>query len=512
MSKRNIETSIEGTADMTQPENFDLRSQDVASDKVAELLRLFPEIRTEGGRLDFDRLKLTLGQSVDVGKERFGTSWPGKAECFKTIQAPSLGTLRPCLKKSINFDTTENLIIEGDNLEVLKLLQKSYLGQVKMIYIDPPYNTGKDFIYPDNYTESLQTYLQYTGQVDAEGRKFGTNTDTDGRFHSKWLSMMYPRLFLAKNLLRRDGVIFISIDEHEVANLKKLCDEIYGEENFCCQFVWHTEGNTDNQYSIKVVHEYILCYYRDYTMADRAIGRVVDPNTPEASNLWKGIADNNINKNSPANPPDIIELPIGFPCAEESLTYKRKEVDEEFFKVTRHEKYISDEIQHAYGIEKKSGLPVKLDDLVVKAHKLVQPCRIYGGFANRNKLIQFIENGCQPIIDDGTPLTFYLNSNAAVRYQREEHGDCLRLPEASWANSVSPKDWLRGRWYHSGLLCRFGHDGRGLFVGEFRIKIEAQVYSGPAARARRGNITTEPDGYMRWACWRGVETTRSEAS
>ena len=143
-----------------------------------------------------------------------------------------LGHARPCQDESVNFDTTENLIIEGDNLEVLKLLQKSYLGKVKMIYIDPPYNTGNDFIYPDNYTESLQTYLEYTGQVDAEGKKFGTNTEADGRFHSKWLNMMYPRLYLARNLLREDGVVFISVDDHETENLKPLCSEMFGEENF----------------------------------------------------------------------------------------------------------------------------------------------------------------------------------------------------------------------------------------------------------------------------------------
>ena len=143
-------------------------------------------------------------------------NWPGKAECFKTIQAPSTGALLPCPGESVHFDTSENLIIEGDNLEVLKLLQKSYLGKVKLIYIDPPYNTGNDFIYPDNYSESLRTYLEYTGQVDAEAKKFGTNTDADGRFHSKWMNMMYPRLYLARNLLREDGVIFISIDDSEV--------------------------------------------------------------------------------------------------------------------------------------------------------------------------------------------------------------------------------------------------------------------------------------------------------
>src|SRR5512139_3106713 len=156
-------------------------------------------------------------------------TWPGKADCFKTIQMPSLGTLRPCPEESVNFDATENLIIEGYNLEVLKLLQKSYLGKVKMIYIDPPYNTGNDFIYPDNYTESLRTYLEYTGQVDSEGKKFGTNTEADGRFHSKWMNMMYPRIYLSRNLLRSDRVLFISIGETELGNLLKLGDELFGE-------------------------------------------------------------------------------------------------------------------------------------------------------------------------------------------------------------------------------------------------------------------------------------------
>lgn len=246
-----------------EPEKLDLRSHDIAEDKRQELLRLFPEIRTEGGKLDFDRLKQALGESVDIGKERYGMNWPGKANCFKTIQMPSLGTLRPCPEESVNFDTTENLIIEGDNLEVLKLLQKSYLGKVKMIYIDPPYNTGNDFIYPDNYSESLQTYLEYTGQVDAEGRKFGTNTDTDGRFHSKWLNMMYPRLYLARNLLREDGVMFISIDDGEVNGLRRICDEVFGEENFVATVIWqkvYSPKNTARHFSED--HDYILVYAR----------------------------------------------------------------------------------------------------------------------------------------------------------------------------------------------------------------------------------------------------------
>ena len=193
-------------------DKLNLQSLNIPEEKREELLRLFPEVRTEGGQIDFDRLRLALGDMVDTGKERYGLNWPGKSACFKAIQTPSMGTLLPAPEESVNFDTTENLIIEGDNLEVLKLLQKSYIGKVKMIYIDPPYNTGNDFIYPDNYSESLQTYLEYTGQTGEEGKRFSSNTDTDGRFHSKWLNMMYPRLYLARDLLRDDGVIFISID------------------------------------------------------------------------------------------------------------------------------------------------------------------------------------------------------------------------------------------------------------------------------------------------------------
>lgn len=242
-------------------EKLDMTSYKIPEEKREEILRLFPEVRTEGGKIDFERLKLVLGETIDNGKERYGMNWPGKADCFKTIQAPSMGTLLPCPEESVNFDTSENMIIEGDNLEVLKLLQKSYLGKIKMIYIDPPYNTGNDFIYPDNYAESLQTYLEYTGQVDAKGKKFNTNTEGDGRFHSKWLNMMYPRLYLARNLLRDDGVIFISINDKEMENLRRICNEVYGEENFIGMIVW--KGATDNNPTqIAIEHEYVLCFAR----------------------------------------------------------------------------------------------------------------------------------------------------------------------------------------------------------------------------------------------------------
>ncbi len=214
-----------------EPEKMPLVSMDVAAEKLERLKSLFPEAFKEGN-VDFDQLKRSLGEWVDAGKERFGLNWPGKADCMKIIQQPSVATLRPLRDESIAFDTTGNIYIEGDNLEVLKLLQKSYFGKVKMIYIDPPYNTGKEFIYPDKYQEGLNTYLAYTGQIDDEGKKFSTNSDTSGRYHSNWLTMMYPRLYLARNLLDETGYICISIGEDEVANLRELGNEVFGEENF----------------------------------------------------------------------------------------------------------------------------------------------------------------------------------------------------------------------------------------------------------------------------------------
>jgi adenine-specific DNA-methyltransferase len=183
---------------------------------------------------------------------------------MRAIQTPSIGTLRPRRDQSVNFDDTDNLIIEGDNLEVLKLLQKSYYGKVKMIYIDPPYNTGKEFIYPDNYREGLQDYLKFSGQVDAEGFKVSANPETSGRYHSKWLSMMYPRLYLARNLLRDDGVIFVSIDDYEVHDLRMLMNEVFGEENFVDSIVWKKRygGGAKEKYLV-AIHEYVLMYARE---------------------------------------------------------------------------------------------------------------------------------------------------------------------------------------------------------------------------------------------------------
>ena len=238
----------------------DLKSKSISEEQKEKLRQLFPEVFTEG-KIDWERLQLTLGADVETGKERFGLTWRGKAECFRIIQEPSIGTLKPVKGESVDWDTTENLFIEGDNLETLKLLQKSYYGKVKMIYIDPPYNTGKEFIYPDKYSETLETYLLYTNQVDAEGKKFSTNPETSGRYHSNWLDMMYPRLFLARNLLRDDGAIFVSIDDHEVHNLRTLLNEIFGEENFIATIAWQKKyaPSSDDQ-GIANMHEYILVF------------------------------------------------------------------------------------------------------------------------------------------------------------------------------------------------------------------------------------------------------------
>ena len=394
------------------------QSPDIVAENIEQLQTLFPEAFTEG-RLDFDVLKQLLGGLVDEREEKYGLNWHGKRRARQLALTPSTGTLRPCPEDSVDWDTTRNLMIEGDNLEVLKLLQKSYSGKVKLIYIDPPYNTGKDFVYHDNFQDNIRNYLELTGQVDGNGNKISSNTEASGRFHTDWLNMMYPRLKLARNLLREDGVIFISIDDNEVDNLRLACKEVFGEETFCAQFVWNTEGNTDNQYEVKVNHEYILAYYKSADFSEEAIGHVIDPNTPETSNLWKGIADNNINKNNPANPPSIVELPVGFPSSEETLFYPKKVVDDSFFEKTRLEGLISDSVKSEYSIESKSGLPVKLDDMVVKDYKLAKPCRIYVGMANKNKLLEFIMNDCRPITDEGTPLSFYINVNASIRYRRE---------------------------------------------------------------------------------------------
>ncbi|CAA1283301.1 site-specific DNA-methyltransferase [Klebsiella pneumoniae] len=241
------------------PEMPELQSMNITADNITKLKSLFPEAFNENG-IDFDVLKQLLGENVDEKEERYGLNWHGKRQARQLALTPSRGTLRPCKDESVDWDNTKNLMIEGDNLEVLKLLQKSYAGKVKLIYIDPPYNTGKDFVYPDNFQDNMKNYLEITGQTE-DGARLSTNTETSGRYHTDWLNMIYPRLKLARNLLKEDGVIFISIDDAEVDNLKKVCSEIFGEENFVANIVWQKKYSPQNDATyFSDMHDHILVY------------------------------------------------------------------------------------------------------------------------------------------------------------------------------------------------------------------------------------------------------------
>lgn len=237
----------------------ELQSMNITEDNISKFKSLFPEAFIEGS-IDFDVLKQLLGVNVDEKEERYGLNWHGKRQARQLALIPSRGTLRPCKGESVDWDNTQNIMIEGDNLEVLKLLQKSYAGKVKLIYIDPPYNTGKDFVYPDNFQDNMKNYLEITGQTE-DGARLSTNTETSGRYHTDWLNMIYPRLKLARNLLKEDGVIFISIDDAEVDNLKKVCSEIFGEENFVANIVWQKKYSPQNDATyFSDMHDHILVY------------------------------------------------------------------------------------------------------------------------------------------------------------------------------------------------------------------------------------------------------------
>lgn len=252
-------------------EKLKLHTPDITAENIEKLAALFPNCVTEAQdektgqikrAIDFDQLRQELSDHIVEGpRERYHLDWPGKREALLAANAPIAKTLRPCREESVDFDTTKNLFIEGDNLEALKLLQETYLGKVKLIYIDPPYNTGRDFIYDDDFADDAESYLERSNQVDAEGARLVANTDANGRFHSDWLSMIYSRLRLARNLLRDDGVLFVSIDDHEVDNLRKVCTEVFGEANFVAQIIWQKVFSPKNSARwFSEDHDYVLVY------------------------------------------------------------------------------------------------------------------------------------------------------------------------------------------------------------------------------------------------------------
>lgn len=303
-----------------------------------------------------------------------------------------------------------NKIIHGDNLEALKSLLPEYEGRIKCIYIDPPYNTGNEkWVYNDNVNDpKIKKWL---------GEVVGKEGEDLSR-HDKWLCMMYPRLKLLYKLLADDGSIFISIDDNELANLKLLCDEIFGINNYVKTFIWYTEGHTDNQDVITHVHEYILCYAKNRSQI--YFQDVVDPNIPLDSKILRDFAENSITKNGNKNPPSIVTLPQGFPCEVEELFLAPNNNVFAFYEATK-DSYISRQITKDYGM----SYPARLDEMIVKEGILTKECRVYTGWMNLNKLKNFINNGCVPIQEEkGTILQFFLSKNGVIYYRREGRTSC----------------------------------------------------------------------------------------
>ncbi len=310
----------------------DGKSLDIEAQNIEQLKQLFPDVFREG-KVDFEVLKAVLGEHIEDADERYNFTWHGKNKARQLAQTPSTGTLRPCKEESVNWDTTQNLFIEGDNLEVLKLLQKSYNKKVKMIYIDPPYNTGKDFVYKDDFQNNLANYKEITSQVDKDGFNKSNNPETSGKYHTDWLNMIYPRLKLARNLLKDDGIIFISIDDHEAKNLIQVCDEVFGVENFIEQFIWKSGRTSSSVYTRE--HEYIIAYAKntnilnhikysgpDSKITDRAIKKIGVKNPASEIKFKQGIRFEGEDKVFPSvfGDKEVIEITQGiFECKDGKL-------------------------------------------------------------------------------------------------------------------------------------------------------------------------------------------------
>jgi adenine-specific DNA-methyltransferase len=334
------------------------QSPDFIKQNIETLKSLFPTILKEG-KIDFEELKTLLDEDLETEDEYYRFTWAGKSMARREAIKPSTATLRPCKQESVLWDSTQNLFLEGENLEVLKLLQKSYANKIKVIYIDPPYNTGKDFVYKDNYSDNLSNYLELTGQLDGAGRRLSTNTESDGRYHSNWLNMLYPRLKLAFNLLKDTGVIFISIDDSELYNLKKICDEIFGDE----QFVLNIAVNRTSEIATNNIvskHEYILVYCKSI-------------------NDFKvtGVTKYSVSRGTVGNPDQtmpVIEFPEGLSCYG---------IDDGRYETTRKIEGGNENIENFDPIEVRNG-------------KLSKPVRLKAKWRSSNDMRNFFDNDCMP--------------------------------------------------------------------------------------------------------------------
>ena len=380
---------------MDRPNRMKLQSADGAQLNLDALYQIAPSCFTEvadpdmGGQkrvVNFDVLRQLLGDNaVEDAPEAYEFNWVGKQAARAEVLEPIKKTLRPVKEDSVDWDNTQNLYIEGDNLEVLKLLQKSYLGKVKMIYIDPPYNTGNDFVYHDDFAMSADEYAEASGSVDELGNKYIKNMDSNGRFHSDWCSMIYSRLMVARTLLSEDGVIFISIGEKESANLAKIADEIFGTSNRLAFFCWRTDGNFDNQARIKNCHEYIYLYAKNETQI--LLPKAIDHNITKDSKIFKQEIRNTIIKNGPKNPVCDVVIPIGFPCEIENFVIKKDSV----------------------------VWPKYSDDVIIENFKTTNKVVASTGWASRAQLVEFIENDYNPVVDTkGQSTVFVLTKTGAI--------------------------------------------------------------------------------------------------
>ena len=367
---------------------MDGKSLNITEEKINQLKEILPEAFTEN-KIDWEKLKAALGDDIEFKNERYVLNWAGKSDAFRALQTPSTDTLVPCKDESVNFDSTGNVFIEGENLEVLKVLQKSYFGKIKMIYIDPPYNTGNDtFIYPDRFSESKEEYLNRIGDKDETGLMtreglFRKNSKDSGHYHSNWLSMMYPRLFLARNLLRDDGVIFISIDDNEVHNLRLLMNEVFGEENLLAQLVWDLGTGTAAGHFTRA-HEYIVVCAKDKNILPNFIYEGKDDSISER-------AVKKISKGNPASP---ITFPKGIEFEGEDTTFNN---------------IIGDS-------EKISILEGKM---VFKDGKLFNSVTLEAGWAMRNQILSWL-SGEETFDSKGQKVKrFFFDKKGVLQYEKE---------------------------------------------------------------------------------------------
>lgn len=403
------------------PEKVDLESPDLAEQKRAAFEELFPGVLADGV-LDATRLGELLDTDVTApadGRERYGLMWAGKQEAVRSLLTPSRGSLTPDLEKSVDFDTAENVFIEGDNLEVLKLMQKAYNDKVKLIYIDPPYNANALVPYKDDYRDPIGAYLRQSDQLDDFGNRVAAVAEFGGRHHSNWLSMMYPRLALARNLLTQDGVLLCSINDAEFGNLLNILREIFGEENHLATFVWNNDGNIEQQSRIKVNHEYIVAFARNEELVSKPT--VIDPNVPETSKLYNTEIENSITKNGPANPPSTVQLPAGFPATIDEASIEPRD----------------------------DSYPHLLDRVLIRGGVLAEPARVRSGWSSRNLLDLFIENRFVPIEDsEGKESRFAITATGAVylyKKRSESQGHVLTVLRNMGTTKAS-SSWLESQW------------------------------------------------------------------